>query len=128
MRVLQLVFTIALLSNQESSGVAALLSPLRERRAKAGKSTNAPTEFPTTTMGLFRALLLCFYSLHQSRQRWVCSWLCFDAFKGVSNVCTNHVTNKDNDGFVLGSALMLLKEFPTVIPCELDLLHALLEY
>eukprot|EP00970_Alexandrium_tamarense_P013900 scaffold3774_cov137-Alexandrium_tamarense.AAC.1 len=48
MRVLQLVFTIALLSNQESSGVAALLSPLRERRAKAGKSTNAPTDAPTT--------------------------------------------------------------------------------
>jgi hypothetical protein len=41
MRVIQLVITIALLSNQESSGVAALPSPLRgaERRAKSGKTT-----------------------------------------------------------------------------------------
>jgi hypothetical protein len=41
MRVIQLVITIALLSYQESSGVAALSSPLRgaERRAKSGKAT-----------------------------------------------------------------------------------------
>eukprot|EP01082_Thalassiosira_pseudonana_P005181 g4683.t1 g4683 contig16:51732-52683(+) len=41
MRVIQLVITIALLSYQESSGVAALSSPLRgaERRAKSGKTT-----------------------------------------------------------------------------------------
>jgi hypothetical protein len=41
MRVLQLVITIALLSYQESSGVAALSSPLRgaERLAKSGKTT-----------------------------------------------------------------------------------------
>jgi hypothetical protein len=40
MRVIQLVITIALLSYKESSGVAALSSPLRgaERRAKAGKT------------------------------------------------------------------------------------------
>jgi hypothetical protein len=41
MRVIQLVITIALLSYQESSGVAALSSPLRgaKRRAKSGKTT-----------------------------------------------------------------------------------------
>eukprot|EP00970_Alexandrium_tamarense_P004443 scaffold753_cov199-Alexandrium_tamarense.AAC.19 len=65
MRVIQLVITIALLSYQESSGVAALSSPLRgaERRAKSGKTTkkkgnseeatkapitNAPTSKATT--------------------------------------------------------------------------------
>ena len=51
MRVLQLVITIALLSYQESNGVAALSSPLRgvERRAKSGKTTKKSDGGGTTS-------------------------------------------------------------------------------
>jgi hypothetical protein len=51
MRAIQLVITIALLSYQETSAVAALLSPLRgaERRAKSGNTTKKNNGGGTTS-------------------------------------------------------------------------------